>query len=538
MRINRLFFLSLIFGVAACANIVPPAGGPRDLIPPQLVKTHSTPNYQINFKKQRIELSFDEWVKLDSVFQQVFVSPPVNERPEVTLHKKTVWIEFDKNEILRPNTTYTVNLGNSVKDITEGNAARNLRFVFSTGPILDSLTVAAVVTDAVKGEPVQDALIMLYDNLNDSVVRKVKPLYFAQTDKNGYARVENIKAGKYKVFALKDADQNYLYNQETELIGFPDHLITLPDTAITPAPIQMFQSRRSLRLLTKETSLYGSVHLTFTRDPENVPIHFDDVGQTVVTERGPDSTVVRYDSPKETPWNLYIEEDSSHIDTLRIRARKGDFLKNRKLETPGGKFASVSQPAFKDFRLTFNSPLLTKIDTSKIHFLDSLNKPVPYSIFVDSSHRREMVFKAGWLEEMRYRLTALPGAFTDLYGIKSDTLDRRIVVASSKDFGDFLLQISRLDSAKQYIIQILADGTRVEKQYIKSGIHYFEQSTGPLSPGVYALKIIEDDNRNGIWDTGDYEAHRQPERIWLLKSSDKLTLRASWSNELPYSLEK
>ncbi len=206
-----LLFMPFLF-IQSCANIVAPTGGAKDEVPPKVIEEKSTPNFQTNFKKQRIALTFDEWIKLEDVFSQVVVSPPLEEQPQVTQDGKKVIFEFGKKEILRENATYTINFGAAVKDLSEGNVAKNLRFVFSTGAIIDSLTVRGRVVDAQTGLPTEGVVLMLYDNFADSVVRKIKPFYFGRTDKNGEAIIDNVREGKFKVFALLDKDLNYLYN--------------------------------------------------------------------------------------------------------------------------------------------------------------------------------------------------------------------------------------------------------------------------------------------------------------------------------------
>ena len=193
---NALLCL-IVFLVQGCANIVAPTGGAKDITPPNIIEAKSTKNFQTNFKKQRIEMTFDEWIKLEDVFNQVVVSPPLNEQPQVTQDGKKIVFEFGKKEELRENATYTINFGTSVKDLAEGNIAKNLRFVFSTGAIIDSLTVRGRVVDAVTGLPTEGAVLMLYDNFSDTVVRKIKPFYFGRTDKNGEAIIENVREGKF-----------------------------------------------------------------------------------------------------------------------------------------------------------------------------------------------------------------------------------------------------------------------------------------------------------------------------------------------------
>jgi len=151
MRNPTLFIWLLYLLVASCATPTPPLGGPRDTAPPQLDSLQSTANEQVNFTIQPIELAFDEWVQLEDVANQVLVSPPLEFRPKVRIKKRSVIVEFDAREQLRPNVTYAINFGNAVKDLTEKNAAENLRFVFSTGPQLDSLSMQGTIRNAISG---------------------------------------------------------------------------------------------------------------------------------------------------------------------------------------------------------------------------------------------------------------------------------------------------------------------------------------------------------------------------------------------------
>ncbi len=159
--------------------------------------------FQHAFSQRRIELVFDEWVTLSDVGTQVVVSPTLLKRPEVKLKGKKVVVELPEEDTLRPNTTYTINFGTAVKDLHEGNPAENLRFVFSTGDYLDSLTVNGSVVDAFTGDPVEKVSVMLYENLGDSVPRKERPYYFARTNKTGQFSIQNVRPGRFKAWPSK-----------------------------------------------------------------------------------------------------------------------------------------------------------------------------------------------------------------------------------------------------------------------------------------------------------------------------------------------
>jgi uncharacterized protein (DUF2141 family) len=552
-----LIFCAALLLIQGCANVGALNGGAKDTVPPKIVSAKSTPNKPVNFKKQRIILTFDEWIKLDDVFSQVVVSPPLNETPEVTLHGKSVWFDFPETEILRENATYTINFGIAVKDLHENNPAKDLRFVFSTGPTIDSLSVTGKVIDAVTSEPVENILLMLYDNLADSVVKKVKPFYFSRTDKNGFARIENVRAGTFKVFALKDNDVNYLFNQETERIGFPVENLTLTTKNVSTAPldsailnndtlrrkadslaaansdlkIRLFDPIKPLKLTGREVDKYGVAKLTFNQEAKNAKITFDDIGQNAFTEVSNDTLLVWNKAKDETPWSIYVP-NNERIDTVRVRPRgQADFMKKGKL-SPLSELSDIPKHPTKPVIFSFNYPIQT-IDSQLITLIDTAKKNVPLSILRDSVSKRKLIFNAEWAEGQSYELTILPKALTDIFGFKNDTISTRINVLNKKDFSDIILTLSGLDSSKNYICQLVGGANNIEASYIVKNKKVFEQKMETIQIEKYVLKVIEDTNKNGKWDTGDYETKQQPERIFLKEVE---SLRPNFEIELTFDI--
>ena len=161
---SSLFVLSIY----QCANIVAPVGGPKDETPPMLDSSATTPNYQTNYTKSPIILTFNEWIALKDAITQVVVSPPLQFPLEVKLKKKSIYVNFNEKEELKENTTYTINFGESISDFTEGNVPPSMRYVFSTGPIIDSIQFTAKLVDLDTKKPIEDAILMLYVNKADS----------------------------------------------------------------------------------------------------------------------------------------------------------------------------------------------------------------------------------------------------------------------------------------------------------------------------------------------------------------------------------
>ncbi len=218
--LQGIFFTLLVLFLAGCAQQGSPTGGPRDEEPPDVVEADPA-NYSIQFDDNLIEITFDEFLDMGNFAQELVVSPPMEEKPVISLRKRTLIIEFE--EELRDNTTYTFNFGTGIKDLNEQNVLLNFEYVFSTGNYLDSLSVKGTLRNAfdltIPGEQVS---VMLYENLSDSIPIKQIPLYIGRTDTEGNFAVNNLRPGVYKVFALNDANSNFLFDLPNESIAYLD----------------------------------------------------------------------------------------------------------------------------------------------------------------------------------------------------------------------------------------------------------------------------------------------------------------------------
>ena len=214
--------ISIQIFISSCANMAAPSGGPKDETPPEIVSIEPA-NYSTNFNKQNIEITFDEYIQLKSIDKQLIISPPFDEKPEIKIKGKTLYI--DLNNKLIDSTTYTLNFGNSIVDNNEGNVYENFMYVFATGDEIDSLSVKGNIKDAFSMKAAENVYVMLYANLYDSVPYKELPLYVARTSKTGDFVFNNIRKDTFLIFALKDANQNFLFDQPTEAIAFLDSFI-------------------------------------------------------------------------------------------------------------------------------------------------------------------------------------------------------------------------------------------------------------------------------------------------------------------------
>ena len=523
----------LLAALWSCATPTPPNGGPKDETPPRIVQEKSTPNFQTRFQKQTIELTFDEWVQLNDVFTQVVISPPLDSVYDVKLKGRTVRFIFDPDEVLRPNATYTINFGDAVKDLTERNPAENLRFVFSTGDYLDSLSLDGRIYDAYTGQVVENALFMLYDNPTDSVVYQERPFYFGRTNKEGKFRIDNIKYADFKGFALKDADLDYKYSQKIEPVGFPDTLIRMQDTTVKHLVIRLFSEEPVIRVQDVDTSRFGIVKLEFNRSPEKIEAVAEGLDGGLIPEVVKDSLRIWYNTSRE--WTLYLRQDTLSLDTLVIRPKSGGKFSN--LVPDGGARSKVPVTALpgETAKIHFNRPLAA-FDTAFIRlFQDTLPAPISLELAVDTVPQRDLLLSQRWKEGSSYRLEILPGGLTDWYGnANRDTITRTIKGDLLKNYGNLILTVTNLDSTTAYFIEVTTkDGTPVHTYQVR-GQSADTRSFLRMKPADYTVRITTDLNGNGRWDTGNYDLKRQPEPIVRQVLEQ---LRANWDLEATVDLK-
>jgi hypothetical protein len=233
--IARLFLGSaLIVTISACAKISSPSGGPRDRTPPVVVKSVPV-NGAKNFRGNKLEIVFNEYVVLDNINEKFMVSPPMKRKPRVLIKGKAVEVElYDK---LKDSTTYTFYFRDGIKDLNEGNILQNYQFVFSTGPVIDSLSVTGNIYNANNLEVPEKTEVLLYRELADSNVVKHLPEYISNVDQTGYFRIDNVRPGTYRLYGLKDGDNSKTYNLSDEEFAFMDSTVVInPAKNFIPPP--------------------------------------------------------------------------------------------------------------------------------------------------------------------------------------------------------------------------------------------------------------------------------------------------------------
>src|SRR5687767_11799116 len=217
-----------------CANIVPPSGGPRDSLPPRMVEVRPADSSR-NFAGKRIVMEFDEFVQIDNIMENLLVSPVPKINPIIDSKLRTVTITI--KDTLQPNTTYTIDFGNAIKDINEGNILKNYAYMFSTGPSIDSLKITGKVIIAENGKTDSTLIVMLHTDFDDSAVIKEKPRYIARVNPDGSFAFHNLPTGSFALYALKDEGGQRRYLSKSQLFAFKNAPVT---PAVSPVPDTLY----------------------------------------------------------------------------------------------------------------------------------------------------------------------------------------------------------------------------------------------------------------------------------------------------------
>ena len=365
-NVNFFFFICLIFLLDSCANIVTPRGGEKDTEAPKVIRCEPK-NYSVNFHSRTISISFSEFIQLKDISNQMIVSPLLKEQPEVKIRNKSLVVSLPDS--LKPNTTYAINFGNAIADITESNVLENYQYVFSTGDHLDSLDIKGKTMYAKDLSTEKGILIMLYEGQDDSLPLKQRPLYFARTTESGSFRMTNLRPGEYKMVALKDVNNNYLFDQPNESIAYTDQ----PVQAGTKDTINLAlfeEAPKRQQLLKAFSPEQGKILLTFRRPATNITIRALHASsgkkhwELNEYSAGKDSLTcwITEDYLDTLKWE--IAENGAVLDTAVITLRRKDMrgtTSKKNLQDPRLSVqTSINGPAFDSFRkinLTLSHPV-------------------------------------------------------------------------------------------------------------------------------------------------------------------------------------
>lgn len=525
-RFVAFLFLFLIATVLwQCAKKGSPSGGPKDVTPPTLVKTEPD-SMTTNFKAKRIRLYFDELIKLEDVQNQLIVSPPLKYQPDITPQSgASKFVEVKFKDTLKENTTYTLNFGQSVQDNNEGNPSAFLTYVFSTGDYIDSLQLTGAVRDAFNKRADDFISVMLYEidtAYTDSTIFKKPPNYITNTlDSAVIFRLKNLKEGRYKLFALKDAAKNNVFDQNADKIAFLQDTITLPTDSTYV--LTLFKEVPNYSMAVPSFVAKNKIQFGYYGDASDVVIkpltQLPDTVKTKILKERDKDTINFWFTPFEVDSILFaVTNDRFNArDTFSVKSRKVGIDSLRLNPNQNGSL-SFSEP----FYIEANTPL-TQIDTTKISMMDQDSLPVNYSALLDTLENT-VNFDFSVEPNQSYQIDLLPGAITDFFGQVNDTTAYRLSTGSYADYGNLTFNIKVEEDAYPLIVQLTDEQGKVVRETLATEPRSFEFNH--LEPANYLVRVIFDANNNGKWDTGNYLKKIQPEKISYYP--DIIEIRANW----------
>lgn len=524
----------------SCAKRGSITGGLKDTLAPVL-SSSSPKNFNTNFKGDQIVLNFDEYVKLKNLNKQLVISPPMKHEPLITPTNVSKVLTIKIKDTLEPNTTYSFNFGQSITDNNEGNAMNQFKYIFSTGPYIDSLSIGGIVKDAYEKNVDNFVSVMLYevnDKYKDSVVYKDLPRYITNTlDSLRTFKLENLKAGKYLLVAMKDKGSNNKFNPKDDKIGFIKHFITVPNDTLFE--LELFKETLPLKTLKPIQASGNRLFLPYEgkqnfklSQPKIVLKNNDEILETIVTQfPKKDSLQVWYKPLKADSLQLEVtKENYNKKFTFKIKDQKKDTLNITAVQN--------GVINFRDrFTLETATPLV-KFDKSKIKLINKDSLDVDFTTEYNELEQKLYVdFKKEPLE--KYKFTFLPGALTDFYDNVNDTLSYKLTTKEYADYGNLVLN---LKNVKRF--PIIVEITNKKGDVVLAS-DYSEGNTklqfDLLQPESFTLRITYDDNKNKIYDSGNFLNKTYAEEVFYYQK--EIDVRTNWDVDetidlsIPYNPE-
>jgi hypothetical protein len=524
-----LFWTSLGLGLwtlAGCASMQSPSGGPKDAEAPKVLK-EKPKNLSTNFSAPEIELTFNEFIKLNNAFTEITVSPALDKPLDIKASKEVLSIKV--GQALEPNTTYTINFGKALGDVNENNLLKNYTYVFSTGNVLDSLAISGTVTSASTNEPLKDVMVFLFPTKQDTMLGKKKPSTYTTTDEKGNFKLSNLRSDEYSVYALKEASPDRIYNQGVDEIGFSSTKIKL-DKNTSGIKIRLFKELpKDFKVVEKKVELDGRLLLVFNKPVKELSVK--ELGETNYLKNSikkysnlGDSVLIwspelAYDSLK-----LGIYSGAESISIVDINRNKREAT-NRTPVIKDNTLGNKLKPGL-GYTLQFSMPS-TLVDSTKISLQSDSVKLNGWKLGKTGGLSQVLTilypFKAG----RNYTVKIAAGAIGGISGLKNTAFSKTFLQDGLDSYGNLSLILTPADSTKTYIIQLLNEQKVALKEDVVTAAGTLSYKTYPI--GKYNIRVVLDENKNGKWDSGDVAKNIQPEKVWWFEKT--INLRANWDLE-------
>ena len=579
MKVKNLLNTAIVTGIAAilifppsCANTsTPPEGGPKDTLAPVLVEVVpplNSVNHPTDIRHSSVSFEFDEYVVLNNPNSFIFLSPPQAKPPTAKIKGKKVVVSF--TEPLDSSQTYSLSLGEAIKDNNEGNPFPPYTHSFSTGSYVDSLFVSGNIVEASTMLPMSNMTVLFHTDLSDSAVYKVRPRAAAKSDLWGYFTVRNLPVDSvYRVYAIQDLNNNSIYDPDQEMVAFLDTLVIpssvmrpgmpelvtveMTDTAACQArpaqiSLSMFKEVSQRQLLrARERVSRRQMYLKFAAPyPQIDSMILDGIPQDrLILERNfyRDSITIWINDQGPVPDTLQMRlsymrtDDTLNIlvpvtDTIKMIRPKGKMVENRwgEMVEEADTLAAYKVDASPEkidqegIIIEFESPMIqTPFDSITVMSKNTREQtaPAPFTVERDTANIRRYVLrlKDRLVSGYEYTLRIPDSLFLDIDGIYCDSLVKTFSLPQDENLSSLTVETSNVH--EKYMVELVDEKrTNVYRTYHidSAAVLNFPY----LKAGRYSLRITEDKNGNGQIDTGDLLEHRQPEKVMMFRFNDVL----------------
>ena len=522
-----IFILFISLTCFRCANMQRPTGGPKDSIPPKLLGV-SPENLTRNFNSKEIILQFDEYIKLTNQFKEFSISPDLDRQPEFKVKKKALHIILPDS--LDANTTYTINFGKGLVDYNEGNPFVDYNYVFATGNQLDSLSISGTVKNAfTKGfdkDKDKEVKVILIPTRQDSIFGKRKANIFALVDTAGNFKFNNLREDTYRIYALKEQNNDRIFNSPDESIGF------LADSIVLNKNVEGIRLEFSkglplqFRTLEKKIEKSSRILLTFNQ-PVDAPT------LRVIDPQSLNSNqVTRFSNQKDSAF-IYLEKldfdsikfelqsNNNVLDTILIRRGKAE-----KYERTLVPIVNINNKVDKIKHITLTSDFpIKQIDKEKILILEDSVSRRNFQLQKDSIDQNKYHIRFNWKAKRNYELVIQENAILSPFNDTNKEFKRQFTLDESDNYGDIKFTISGLENDVYYIVELINESK--DKVFdTKKLFNTHEISYNKFPGGKYSIRIFKDLNNNGRWDGANVYQKTQAEPIWYYDKT--FTIRANW----------
>jgi uncharacterized protein (DUF2141 family) len=555
----------------SCARQTSPTGGPKDTIPPTLIRTIPD-SQEVNVQGQVIEATFSESIQLNNAKDQIIITPGVGKDFQATAKKNKVVINL--NHPLQPNTTYTVNFREAVQDITEKNPAANVHFAFSTGTYIDSLHLFGNVYELLTAKEGKDATVALYEQDTFNIFRH-KPAYFTKADAAGNFHLDNLKPGSYRIYAWLDNNKNLLVDSKSESYGFlPETLhpqdstfaLKIPLTKLDSRPLKITSARPSQTIFniktSKSTEIFSVTSKTYKllasygTDHENIQVYNN----------------MQLEANDSIPFT-FIARDSllQSVDTILYLKFSQRIIKPQPFQFSTDQFSVSGTTGQLRGIITFNKPIALVNHDSLFYRIDSAHVAFiqPTDITFDTTRTQITIHKQLDRSTLQPKPVAKPsitkptkaattppvpaaqksakgpakpakiiikdydfnfptGAFISAERDTSKATSINIKPTTLESTGVIILTVK--STRKPLLVQLISKGTVIASQPAGTKTTFQD-----LTPGDYSIRVVVDLDNNNRWSPGNIFRNQPPEPIYFYRTEEgklNITLKANWEREL------